>query len=294
VGSVWFVGESRVVTLPDGRDLGWMEVGDVQGTPVVAFHGTPGSRREIVVRESIVRELGVRLICVDRPGYGLSSFHARRRLIDWPDDVAFLLNHLDVHQFSVLGHSGGGPHALACAALFGERLKGVATLGGIAPLDYPRALTSFSRANQRFMVLARKRSPLVGLVSSAQMTVFHRWPSVALKMLVRQLPAPDVAIVSRPEVRDMFVGAARRTSRSAARAVAQDFELFSAPWGFELSSIRTRVHLWHGDLDRNVPIEHARIMHDELADSILHELAGAGHLFIYNDLEEVLRTLVVP
>ena len=86
--------DSRLTVLPDGRELGWLEIGRPKGMPIFAFHGTPGSRYGIVIDEALVTKAGLRLICVDRPGYGLSTFQPGRRLIDWPRDVEYLADHL--------------------------------------------------------------------------------------------------------------------------------------------------------------------------------------------------------
>src|SRR5690242_10978716 len=123
--------DSHVTVLPDGRDLGWMELGTSSGSPVFAFHGTPGSRLQFEIDDAPIRAAGLRLICPDRPGYGLSTFQPGRRLTDWPADVAYLADHLDIDRFAVLGTSGGGPHAAVCAALLGNRVTAAAIVSGV-------------------------------------------------------------------------------------------------------------------------------------------------------------------
>src|SRR5260370_40092695 len=103
--------------LPDGRSLAWVEVGNPQGAPVFGLHGTPGSHRQMVIDDEPVRAAGVRFICPDRPGYGLSSYRPHRTLFDLAGDLAALAHHLGIERFSVLGVAGGGTHpaASACA-----------------------------------------------------------------------------------------------------------------------------------------------------------------------------------
>ena len=112
------MGDTVVMDLPDGRELAWLESGDPKGPAVFVFHGTPGSRLEVSCDQVPIISSGVRFIAVDRPGYGHSTFQRGRRLADWASDVTRLADHLKIDGFSVIGVSGGGPHAAACARLF--------------------------------------------------------------------------------------------------------------------------------------------------------------------------------
>jgi pimeloyl-ACP methyl ester carboxylesterase len=286
--------DSSVTVLADGRDLGWLELGEPTGSPVFAFHGTPGSRLQMAIDDAPLRDAGVRLICPDRPGYGLSSFHVGRRLIDWPHDVAALADHLGVDRFAVMGISGGGPHAAVCAALGGQRVISAAIVSGVGPLGDPRAAEGMMRLNQILTGLSRRGSFLVDLLMTVQVGAMRRWPDRALELMAKQLPPSDVAVVSRPEVRALFERDAVHTSRTAAKAAAQDFELFANDWGFDLGAIKIPVHIWQGDADRNVPVQHARLLHDSIPDSVLHEFAGEGHFMAFDHLEEIATALRVP
>jgi len=107
-----------VLALADGRRLGYAEFGDPSGAPCLYFHFSPGSRLEPAAVFSGVRQAwlrGVRLVSADRPGFGLSDRQPARTLLDWPGDIAALADHLGIDRFAVLGASGGGAYALACA-----------------------------------------------------------------------------------------------------------------------------------------------------------------------------------
>jgi pimeloyl-ACP methyl ester carboxylesterase len=283
--------DSRVTVLPDGRELGWLEIGRPKGTPIFAFHGTPGSRHEFVLDEASVTKAGLRLVCVDRPGYALSTFQPGRRLIDWPLDVAFLADHLKIDRFGVLGHSGGGPHAVVCAALLKERVTSAAIVSGVGPVSGPQALEGMNRANQMIIKLATRRSPILTAIANVQTSVFRHRTQWALDVMMKPLPEQDKEILSRPEIRSMMVMEATRLSRTTGKATAQDFEVFAADWGFQLSAIDVPVHLWQGDADVNVPPSHASLMHEQILGSVLHELAGAGHFFIFDRLVEICEAL---
>jgi pimeloyl-ACP methyl ester carboxylesterase len=99
------------------RVLGYAEFGDPGGRLVVWNHGTPGARRQIpIVGRRAAERLGIRLVCIERPGVGDSTDHRYRNVHEWADDVATLVDELGHDDFAVVGLSGGGPYALACAA----------------------------------------------------------------------------------------------------------------------------------------------------------------------------------
>ena len=283
--------DSHVTVLRDRRDLAWLEVGDPTGVPVFVFHGTPGSRLLVTTSDEAGRSSGVRIICPDRPGYGLSSFQPGRRLVDWPGDVAALADHLGIDRFAVMGMSGGGPHSAVCAALLSDRVFIAAIVSGAGPLSDPGAMEGMMRVNRVLTRFARRRSPLIHLVVGAQMAFARRWPKQGLDLLIKQLPEPDAAVLSRPEVRALFEQEGPKAPRTAARAVAQDLELLSDDWGFALGDISVPVHLWQGDADKNVPPSHARIQHEAIGDSVLHWCPGEGHFLFFDHVEEILEVL---
>src|SRR5215831_6622757 len=129
--------ENSTVILADGRRIGYAEWGDADGRPLLYFHGWPGSRLEGRLGAEAARASGVRLVALDRPGMGLSDRLPRRRLIDWPSDVAAVADALGLRRFAVLGISGGGPYAVACARMLADRLIGVGVVSSLAPMDAP-------------------------------------------------------------------------------------------------------------------------------------------------------------
>src|SRR5215213_7280311 len=124
------------ITLPDGRILAAAEWGDPDGVPFVSIHGTPGGRIGWWEKEpEIYRRFGLRRITYDRPGYGESTRHAGRRVVDAVADVEHLTAALGIDNFLVSGGSGGGPHALACAALLPDRVLKCHASVSVAPFD---------------------------------------------------------------------------------------------------------------------------------------------------------------
>ena len=280
--------DSHVAVLPDGRNLGWLELGPLDGEPVFAFHGTTGSRWNFTVDDGPIVAAGVRLIALDRPGYGLSSFHRGRRLESWSDDVAFLADHLGLTQFSVMGWSGGGPHAAVCARFLPARVRAAAIVSGVAPLADPGSEEGMMPINRRITTLARRAPlalwPLLGVASA----LGKRWPERALQGFIKQLPAPDAAVLERADVRDAFLRDFRHASPTTGRAGAQDFRLFARDWGFKLEDIAVPVDIWQGDADRNVPPAHGRRQADCIPGAVLHEIPGEGHVLLFDHMPDIL------
>ncbi len=182
----------RRIRLRDGRWLGFAEYGDPQGIPLFAFHGTPGSRLMVQAADASARAGGVRVIAPDRPGFGLSSRRAGRRIGDWPLDVAELADALGIARFGVVGVSGGGPYALACAWRLPERLTVVASVSGVAPMAGAAGLAGLQRQDHVALELVRLapllRHPLMALGGVA----WRRFPGA-------HVPAPRGAC-ARPRI----------------------------------------------------------------------------------------------
>jgi pimeloyl-ACP methyl ester carboxylesterase len=275
----------------DGRELAWLEAGKPRGRPVLAFHGTPGSRRQVAFDEKSISAAGVRMIALDRPGYGHSSFHPGRTLLDWAADVGALADHLKLDSFAVLGVSGGGPHAAVCARSLPERVSSAAIVSGVGPMGHPEFGVGMAGFNRGITFLARQSPLALRPLFWFQELLLRRWPEVALRVARKQFPPADVALFERPDVRAAFFDDARHSSPTTAQAATQDFVLFARDWGFRLEDVAVPCHLWHGDVDRNVPIGHGRFMAERIPGAVLHECPGEGHLLFVNHLEEILKTL---
>jgi len=285
------VNDTVVMELPDGRELAWLEVGDPGGPAVLALHGTPGSRLQVSYDEEPITAAKVRFIAVDRPGYGHSTFQPGRRLVNWASDVSCLADHLNIDKFSVMGISGGGPHAAVCARFLPDRVTGVGIVSGVGPLVEPGSENEMMGVNKLVVRLARRSEYLVYPPFALSTFVFRRWPEMALRVAPKQLPASDIEVLNRPKVRSAFMEDSRRASSTSALAAAQDFSLFAGDWGFRLEDITSTVHIWHGDEDRNVPFSHGQLQAERIPGARMHACPGEGHLLMADHLEEILRTV---
>lgn len=285
--------ETRVMDLPDGRELAWLELGDVKDPAVFVFHGTPGSRLQVSFDEAAIEGARVRFIAVDRPGYGHSGFQRARRLADWASDISRLADHLGIDTFSVVGISGGGPHAAACARFLPDRVRSAGIVSGVGPLAERGSEAEMMFFNRIITRFARRSPHFVHPIFALSTWIFRRWPERSIRATLGQFPESDVEVMSRRAVKAAYIESYRRAPSSTARAAAQDFSLFASQWGFRLEDITLPVHVWHGDDDRNVPLSHGRLQSERIPGARLHECPGEGHLLALDRLGEILRTVTV-
>ena len=276
------------LALGDGRQLAYGEYGDPGGRPLFYLHGIPGSRQEFPLADATVRELGIRLLVPDRPGYGLSDSQAGRTLLDWPADLAHLADALGLDQFAVLGFSGGGPYALACAHALEERITAVGLISSLAPLDAPGMWDAVSPAFRGTHELAASDPALL----EQQLAPAAASPEAVLAMFEEPAPAIDKARFAEPAFRALCLANLTESLRQGAGATAWDLHLVDRPWGFDPARIQRPVQLWHGTEDINAPIA----MGDYLAQTLPHctarFLEGEGHYSILNHMEMILRKLM--
>jgi pimeloyl-ACP methyl ester carboxylesterase len=274
------------IRLRDGRRLGYAEWGDPAGRPLLYFHGWPGSRVEGRLADEAAKETGVRLIAIDRPGMGLSDFQPRRTLVDWPEDVLEAAGALALDRFAVLGISGGGPYAAACAWKLSDRLTRAGLVSCLTPLDVPGATAGMGRRNRLSFELVGRVAILRRVVFAAMAVSVRRRPD---RMLERGVEAAvDKDYLSRPDVRRVLVESLSEAFRSGSRGPAWEMGLYARPWGFRLEEIRMPVHLSHGERDANAPVTMGRYAASVIPECQATFYAGEGHLHFVDRLPEIL------
>jgi pimeloyl-ACP methyl ester carboxylesterase len=282
---------SQRIRLRDGRWLGFAEYGDPQGIPLFAFHGTPGSRLMVEAADAPARARGVRVIAPDRPGFGLSSGSAARQIGDWPQDVAELAHALEIARFGVVGVSGGGPYALACAWRIPERLSVVASISGVAPMPGTGGIPTLQRQDHAALELLRNvpwlRRPLMVLGGFA----WRRFPARMYRRLEALCPPADRLVLARPDVARALITGVQEAFRESSRGAADELRLFIRPWGFPLEEIALPVHLWHGARDTLVPCVAAQRLARSIPNCRVEVIPDGGHYLVYEILDDLLLTL---
>jgi pimeloyl-ACP methyl ester carboxylesterase len=282
----------QLLRLSDDRLLSWYEFGSADGVPCVYLPGTPESGLAGECYSRSARTAGVRWISLDRPGYGRSSPHPGRSLLDTADDVRQLLDHLGIDRAAVAGESGGGPHALAVAHGLGPRVPLLVLLAAMGPGDEPWVQHGMRPSNRAMFWMARlaPRTLLAPMVLMSALTKLAvRFPAFA-ERLSSGLPDPDRRATSQPEY-DVRHLAGPDAFRQGARWAAQEVALFVRPWPFVLQDVTTPVHLWHGSQDVHVPISIARAMSERLPHVTTHFSADHAHAIGFEQRDEVMEII---
>jgi pimeloyl-ACP methyl ester carboxylesterase len=268
------------VRTADGRTLAYAEGGDPGGAPIFLFHGIPGSRSDL--ERSFGRDVlagsGVRVIGVDRPGFGASDFQPNRRFDDWPADVAAVADHLGIERFGILGYSGGGPYVVACAHALPGRLTFAGIVSGDGPAETPRFRDGMGKTDAIMTRLARLAPPVARLAISQAVKQAERSPEKFSRSFDKELSPPDLEIHKDPDTREAIREIFLESTRRGPAGVVHDYRIWARPSGLPFEAVEIPVRVWHGDSDGIVPMHHAEYVVGRLANAELTVLPGVGHL----------------
>lgn len=279
---------NHALLLRDGRHLSYAEYGHPMGRPLLYFHGIPGSRLECPVDASSLHKQHIRLIVPERPGYGYSDRLENRRILDWPGDVAQLADHLALERFTVLGFSGGGSYALACAHELNERIVATGLLACLAPFDAPGIRDVISPALRGMYELAAKAPEEL----LQQFAPIANEPGQVLEMVEEAASAPDKVILSAANFRRHFLANVTESLHQGSKAVVWDLHLAASAWGFELAGVEQAVQLWHGTDDRNADLAMGRYLADALPQCRATFMENEGHYSLLSHAERILQELM--
>jgi len=283
---------SHTMKLPDGRQLGYLELGNPQGKPMMIIHGLPGSRLDgYYIPETMYSDLNLHAVIPDRPGIGLSDFRPGRSILDWSDDVAALADIFGWENFDVLGISAGGPSALACAYKMPQRVRSLTLAASVAPLDVP-GITKNMGPGRYFFILARRFPWLVHLQFGLLKDGLKKTPDKVMQQVAPTLSPPDQAILKQDTARRAFQASLLEMMRRGTRGMVWDASLVARHWGFSLSSITIPVHIWYGGRDTNAPPQMGAYLSEHIPHSTVHYMPDEGHFsIIVHHFDEMTHAL---
>jgi pimeloyl-ACP methyl ester carboxylesterase len=282
--------------LPDGRQLAYHTVGE--GKTVFYFHGTASSRLEALLLKELAYTARLKIIGVDRPGYGLSTYAPRKSLGDFACDVELLAEHLKLENAAVLGWSGGGVFALAYVALFPERVTKTVVVGAPAlPFDVSTAhnnpLARYAMKVPYVGMLALKRMKSQVLKANENIDAFLG--SKEWKSMLNGLSEEDVKFFSdKAWLALMYrsMAEAFRQGDQGVKAVLEEHRLFTKTWNLPLSRIPPgKVFVWQGADDKTCRVDNAYRIARDVPGAHLEIFEGKGHCVMFDYLDKLGETL---
>ena len=283
--------ESRTLPLPSTRTLGYATYGSTlpSAPTIFLFHGLPGSRICGRAFDLLCQKLNIRLITIDRPGCGLSSF-SDRKLVDWPNDVVALANHLGIETFGIVGASGGAPYAMACARYISkQRLVRTVIVCGIGPIESVpwlswriMGLTPFLlKGFATWFLLPALLGPYIGKDAAGLKRVLEDQCTTPEEKAIIATDAEDDRSL------DDAVCQYLEAFKQGPRGCMHDGSILSSEWGFKVEEIDgERVWLVHGDRDTHAPVAMARWVDGKLGGGRLRVVEGGTHFTIWRDVGE--------
>ncbi len=280
------------IELADGTSIGYAEVGNPDGPPVVYLHGNPGSRLEAdlsPIRQAAKR-LGIRLLAPDRPGMGLSSFRSFA-LREYPQLIGHFADTLGLESFVVIGLSGGGKYACACAWGLPDRVSQVALVSSTCPPDLPGAKATWNREAKLMYPLAARAPWLVRMVV-AKVARDARRDATSLLSTLDKLGPADRETLGSEDFRQAFSRSLAEAFRQGGHGVTHDYTLQAQPWRIPLHVIQVPFQMWHGEDDRLVFPEASRILAEALPQATTHFVPEAGHFMIAEHTTHILESVL--
>ena len=281
---------TQVVNAPDGRRLSVESLGAPEGKPVFLLHGTPGSRNGPRPRGIVLYRLGIRLISYDRPGYPGSDRKKDRTVAQAAEDVKAIADDLGINRFSIIGRSGGAPHALACAALLREQVICAAALGSLAPYDAEGLDWNGGMAASNVRAYRDAEADLGALIATLNEQAKHvrNNSEGLLKLLWPELVDHDKEVIGDIALRRIIAQVHAEALRDTVDGWIDDVIALSRPWDFKLSDITAPVKLWSGSDDVFSPASHTRWLAKRITRADLEIEPGAAHFGAVEILPKIL------
>lgn len=283
--------EEQKIQLADGRWLYFSDSGDINGHPVIQMHGIAGSRFLRHPDDSILMQEGIRYIIPERPGSGDSDPCPGRRVVDWPNDLIQLVDHLGLKSFSVLGYSAGTAYALAVAAAMPGRIKSVHLVAAAPPITDLEDLRAYSPVFRMVLFISQYTPGLLPALMRVMVKDIRKNVYQYLEKIFAGAPEQDLEILANPRLRANIAAGLRASVQRSENEIALEVMLTAADWEVDLNKISMPVNIWYGEKDPLVSPLAAKKLAKLLPDAKLTLVPSAGHYLLYSHWQDILHAM---
>lgn len=283
---------TRQITLSDGRTVGFVEYGSPDGVPVIWCHGGPGCRFEPKPFVKTKLAKGLRIISIDRPGYGRSTPRPERSIADWSTDAQAVLDHLGIDRAGVVGVSTGASYAMALAATMPERIFAAIACCGMTDMRWDEGKELFTAGvagvaelwdapdRQTAMAVALRASHSLGAAKAPG---------------AKPLAAADAALLRRPGFLASMLRNLPETNAFGVEGYVDDRRADGVGWGsFDVAAITCPVVVLHGTEDSLAPVAFAHHTASIVPGAVLRLVEGLGHFSVVHEVVPTLLQLLAP
>ncbi len=279
--------------LKSKQSLSYLDIGDTKNPVCIYFHGFPGSSKQVFILENSELRRHLRVIAIDRPGFGHSSFAEKASLQDLAKGVEELTDHLNIKNFHLISVSGGTPTAFVVADQLRDRVLSLTTVCGLGPL-HERVFFDHMSKSLRFFLKQGRYFPFI---TTRVLKFIHfqiqKSKTPNTKRMERFLPPEDIKLIFDPEIRQIFRNSMLHAFHQGFYGVALDIRNFQQDWKISNWNFNFPVYLWHGQKDRIVPYQHSELLAQKIQGSHLNIIPGEGHYSLpILHMEEILKPLV--
>lgn len=214
-----------------------------------------------------------------------------RSLKDWADDTAQLMDRLGIDRAPVVAISGGGPYAVATAALLGDRISGLALASPLGEVADPAARAKMTRAHRAFFLGLPRHPMMLQQSAAAGRASFLAAPEIFYATFRAMVSGPDRELLARAEPRTVIMDMTREALRTGVAGAVSDMLIYGRPWGIDLGAIRCSSVLWQGTADHIVPAGVSFLLGSRIPGCSVRRLGEQGHFWVLEHVDEVLAAV---
>lgn len=282
----------ETIKLTDGRTMAYRRAGDLNGKPILFFHGTPGSHTLAFMAADAAKRAGYHLIAPDRPGIGNSNFQENREVRYYPLDIVQLLHHLGIKEIGIIAISGGAPYAFQCAYDLPNQITFIASLSGWLSFGREEANgIKLSKNINTFRLIYKSKIGVAALGKLTEFTV-KKHPDKLIAHLKKSLPPADLELMKIDFYRDLFLYDLQNAYKHGWQGPAIDGALQFENQTFPLKRVEQPVILLHGTADSVVPFEMAERYNKHLPNVVKFiTTPEGGHLCAATEEDKVFEAI---